>query len=78
MKNTTTYQLTIRFPSWGENNKYPAYGVKYMVEFPNEIIEDENKFMEFFKKKYDENIGKGKEFKGEILFIDEFEGVYLD
>jgi hypothetical protein len=77
MKNTTTFELTVRFPSWGENNEYPAYGVKYVVDFPNEIIEDETGFMDYFKQKYDEKIGKGKKFKGEILFIEEYEGVFL-
>lgn len=69
MNNKIKFIATCRFPSWGENNQYPAYGVKYLIEVPIEKCEE---LESFFAEKYKEVIGRGtEEFNGELLFIEE-------
>lgn len=75
MKNTTQVQFTCRFPSWGENNQYPAFGVKYLVECPLEAYETEEGCVGVFKDAFKRKIGR--EFDGEILFVEELEIVFL-
>ncbi len=81
MKNKTKWIITVRFPSWGygeETNTYPAFGVKYLVSVPIELNETDTGIEDYFLKKYDEKIGNGKKFNGEILFIEECGAVVLD
>lgn len=82
MNDKTKYLITVRFPAWGypdgKRDEYPAFGVRYLIEVPNEIAYKEEEITEdpvltFFKEQYKQTIGRGeKEFNGEILFVEEF------
>ena len=75
MNNVLRFIITCRFPSWGEDNQYPAFGVKYLIEVP---IERDEEWEEVFKEKYKAKIGRGeKDFDGEILFSEIVELVNL-
>ncbi|PKM88410.1 hypothetical protein CVU83_01720 [Candidatus Falkowbacteria bacterium HGW-Falkowbacteria-2] len=65
--------VTCRFPEWGNDGdkKYPAFGVKYVIEVP---IECED-VAAVFQEKYKERIKQ--DFNGEILFIEEFDCTIL-
>ena len=65
-----------RFPAWGENKEYPAFGVKYLIEVPIETAQKEEGATNFFKEKFKEHIKK--DFDGEILFVEEAELVILN
>ncbi len=78
MSNETKFEITCRFASWKQGeNVYPAFGVKYLITVPNEIVFNENEIVEdpvetFFKKKWRETIGRNeKDFDGEVLFMEE-------
>lgn len=80
MNNTQKFIITIRFPSWGYGDRadeYPAFGVKYLVEIPIEKLEIDGGLEKYFVEIYDKKIGKGKEFNGEILFVEETDLVIL-
>ncbi len=70
--------ITCRFAPWGnEDQTYPAFGVKYLIEVPinrPEEVTDE----QLFREMYAATIGNGKEFAGEILFIEEVQLVRLE
>ena len=63
--------VTCRFPAWGKENEYPAFGVKYLVDVPNEYMDKENGVYDFFLERYTKVIGG--EFNGEVLFIESAE-----
>lgn len=100
MNNKMQFIITVRFPEWQQEpiaaagqtevQKYPAFGVKYLLTMP--IIappdwedDDERWFTyseekivaEEFKKAYANTI-KHKEFNGEILFIEPVDLVTLN
>lgn len=76
MGNTTQLIVTCRFPSWGgeNNDQYPAYGVKYLIEIPNEAVENGEE-EKYFIAKYEGKIDKV--FNGDILFIEEVQLVNI-
>lgn len=59
------YIFTVYF-----RGEYP-FGVRYLLEVPGEVLD----LSEYFKTVWFEKIGKGKEFDGEILFIEETESM---
>lgn len=69
------YLFIVRFPNWGENNEFPAFGVKYLLEIPAEIEhkakekEDVEIINSYFLEMYKEKIED--DFNGEILFVEE-------
>lgn len=72
MNNKIKYIVTCGFKAWGEDNKYPAFGIKYLIEVS---LDDEERYEEIFKEKFKEKIGK--EFDGDILFVEETELVLI-
>ena len=84
MNDKTKFIITCRFPPWGyeEIPEFPAFGVKYLIEVPNDILMNSqypDKSVEvFFKSAYKEKIQNGKKgFDGEILFVEETNLVVL-
>jgi hypothetical protein len=75
MNNKYKCIVTCRFPAWGDNNEYPAFGVKYLVECPNECLDKENGVYDYFREEYSKVIGG--EFKGEVLFIESAENLVV-
>lgn len=95
MSNEMQFIIIVRFPEWEQVgslypeagkeetvNKYPAFGVKYLLTMPviayPEWEEDDERWFTYseekivaeeFKKAYANTI-KGKDFDGEILFIE--------
>jgi hypothetical protein len=58
--------ITCRFAPWSQGeNKYPAFGHKYLITVPLMTENVEGIFKELFKEKI------GHEFDGEILFVEE-------
>lgn len=74
MNNMVKVLVTCRFPEWGyegQEEKYPAFGVKYVIEVPIECEDVAAVFSEKYKEKIKED------FKGEILFIEELDCTIL-
>lgn len=91
MGSETIYLITARFAPWGydkespgESDNYPAFGVKYFIKISNDIVfknseleywDKEQNIVDFFKLKFQEAIGR--EFDGEILFVEEQEHITI-
>lgn len=92
MSNEMQFIVVVRFPEWEQEpiaeagqtevQKYPAFGVKYLLTMPiipyPEWAEDDERWFTYseekivaeeFKKAYANTI-KHKDFNGEILFIE--------
>lgn len=88
MSDKQYWLITVRFPAWSEgDHKYPAFGIRYLIQTPNIQIpdwpEDDERWASFseeadikryFLEDYKRNsFGSSREFNGEILFVEAFE-----
>lgn len=75
MNNKEQVIVVCGFKAWGDKLQYPPFGVKYLLEVNIEDTEEEGKCIKIFKEEFKAKIGK--EFDGDILFVENADLVIL-
>lgn len=89
MSNKEQFLITCRFPEWGDTKQYPAFGVRYLLTTPIIVepdwpesderwisYDEAQPVVEYFKQGFKSRIGK--DFDGEVLFVEPFQVTALE